>query len=1252
MTVPPFRVKAVYDYSSPHDDDLSFPNTQIITVTDEEDADWYYGEYSDSDGNKHQGLFPKNFVERYEPATPPRPSRPARPRKEAEPVATANDAIDQPSEKDDVANFEPVSSPRSTPVVESKDQSVSAYSKDPPVASQPAKPEGLSRSVSEKAAEKPVVSGVPKAAAPSIMDKPSGSSFRDRIAAFNKSAAPPVAPMKPGGLGQAAGASFVKKPYVAPPPSRNAYVPIPREMPPQKAYHREEDPEVAEQVHDESEATSTILSSPQITSTDDNGESQPKPTSLKERIALLQKQQLEQATRHAETPKKEKPKRPPKKRMESHQSLGLTGLNAESEDSERVHIEEATSSHPGEAGNEETRPRAQSITRHRSKSRGTTPLASPIREYQNDPNDADQSGAGETEDGGDVSTERDDSDEKPKTRRSMPPQPISQRPTFTESIPNQGFDRPHEDDEGEDEDEDEEEEEEEEIDPEVKRKMEIRERMAKMSGGMGMAGMFGPPGGMPMMGPKKQKTSDSSTRDRPSEQTHDSNDFTTARHQPVMALPGMQRVRSPDETEKRLEVSKEEESLVTSAAQGRAPEEVPDMEEVVQEFGHKPRQSEDRGVPPPVPQGRPVPAPPPLSRGLPPPLPNERAVPPRLPPSDSRPQLPPPSNVPMSTSIDSESDAELPSPADNLTLNTDLGGVTRPISQAIPQIPQGAPGLPMRPQGPRPPTSRRDDQDIDRSPNMVSPIIPNASSPNPNRSSRVPPIPGYSPAVASPPQTRAPPPPLPVQAPLIRRQTGENRAYLAAPTRQAQESEEEVTEYDGDYDTDMASSVPHKEALRSHVRNSSVDEPLTGDEAAYHHEGLPSLGPITGPSALSLGNAPRAMPPPPPNQPPKHSRQSSEMPRSAPPPPPPPKEQSYDDEDSDDDEYISSISKQNTTTTSGSIHQDPTGTRRADDHNDDLYNATPPQQYLNSPSIPAPTSFPASPAFSPPMPRKSLDILRSSSTRRSMDNTRPSMEQGFMADDVDLGRGSQWWLQRKMPPPIFQNRTDISFEIEESNATQQSGGQSTIKHVYVLFMDYSQTVITARYDAKDPSKVEFQQRHEPPPLGLRQDQLEGAHTKFGARIAETASTKLNHTVGDGSPYALVLELLSAFPAALPPVGTRAYGALVYTNLANASVSQHDEIRPGDIVSFRNARLQGHRGPMKQKYNVEVGKPDHVAFVVDWDGTKKKVRAWEQGRESKKVKIESFKLGDLRSGEVKVWRVMAREWVGWGGGGHS
>ncbi|MCJ1404148.1 hypothetical protein MMC11_007373 [Xylographa trunciseda] len=1248
MTAPPFRVKAIYDYSSPHDDDLSFPNNQIITVTDEEDADWYYGKYSDSDGNKHQGLFPKNFVERYEPATPPRPSRPARPRKEAEHAANENshDPTEQLPETYNVAGGASVSSPPPAPVVKDEDQPVPTYARDPTAAaSQPTKPEGSSSTTSGKSVEKPLVSGTSKAAPPPVTEKPSGNSFRDRIAAFNKSAAPPVAPMKPNTLGQAAGASFVKKPYVAPPPSRNAYVPIPREIPPQKVYHREEDPEVAEQVSNKTEVADTIQP-PAPTSVDENDEEQPKPTSLKERIALLQKQQLEQAARHAETPKKEKPKRPPKKRMDSHQSLGLVGNNPESEDSERVHTEEATSSHPGEVGSDETRPRAQSNTRHRSKSRGATPLASPTREYQNDPNDADQSGAGETEDGGEVSTERDDSDEKSKSRKSMPLQSISQRPTLTESVPNQGLDHEDEDDEGEEEDE------EEEIDPEVKRKMEIRERMAKMSGGMGMAGMFGPPSGMPMMGTKKQKTSGSGAREKPSEHSYDSNDQAAPRYQPIMALPGMQRVRSPEETEKRLEVSKEEQPPVTSIGQGRAAEEVPDVEEVAEEPVPKASLLEERGVRPPIPQGRPVPAPPPVSRGLPPPLPNERAVPPRPLPSDSRPVPPPTSNVPMVTSTDSESDDEMSPRPHDLTLNTDIDGIAPPISQAVPHSIQSGPSFPLRPQGPRPPASRNDDRDIDRSPNVGSPINPNGSSPNPNRSSRIPPIPGYTPAMVSSPQTRAPPPPPPAQAPLIRRQTGENKSHLAAPTIHAQQSEEEVTEYDGDYDTDLASSAPHKDALRSHARNANVEEPLTGDEASYHHEGLPSLGPIPSPPAVPIGNAPRAMPPPPPNQPPKHSRQSSEMPRSAPPPPPPPKEQSYGDEDSEDDGYSDNVSMQNTGTTFGSIHQVPAEISGVEEHNDDLYSATPLQQYQNSPSTPAPTSFPNSPAFAPPMPRKSLDVLRSSSTRRSMDNTRPSMEQGFIADDVDLGRSSQWWLQRKMPPPVFQNRTDISFELEESNATQQGGGQSTIKHVYVLFMDYSQTVITARYNIKDPSKVEFQQRHEPPPLGLRQDQLEGAHMKFGARIAEVANTKVNHTVGDGTPFTLVMELITALPAALPPVGTRAYGALVYTNLANASVSQHDEIRPGDIVSFRNARLQGHRGPVKQKYNVEVGKPDHVAIVVDWDGTKKKVRAWEQGRESKKVKIESFKLGDLRSGEVKVWRVMAREWVGWGGGGHS
>ena len=256
-----------------------------------------------------------------------------------------------------------------------------------------------------------------------------------------------------------------------------------------------------------------------------------------------------------------------------------------------------------------------------------------------------------------------------------------------------------------------------------------------------------------------------------------------------------------------------------------------------------------------------------------------------------------------------------------------------------------------------------------------------------------------------------------------------------------------------------------------------------------------------------------------------------------------------------------------------------------------------------------------------------------------------SMDSGFVANDVDLGPSSFWWTQPRGIPPVFQNRKDILLEFDDSSSKR---GSKTIvaKELSILFQDYSQTIVTAQFDAQNPSDIKLEQRHDPPPSRQRQDQLEQAHEQFGRRISEAVYSRKETVVGDGTPQGLIQELLKPLTNALLPVGTRAYGAVVYGNLANASTQQNDEIRPGDIITLRNTKFQGKHGPMHAKYSVEVGKPDHVGVVAEWDGTKKKVRAWEQGRESKKVKLESFKLDDLRSGEVKIWRVMPRSWVGW------
>lgn len=587
----PFRVKAVYDYASPHDDDLSFPNGQVITVTDEEDVDWYFGEYVGLDGSKHQGLFPRNFVERYEPETPPRPLRSTRSKKEPEHVPD----LQEPPEPDtsETAHEDAVKSSLQKSVVDEPPVAkVSNAPENQPDSQPPVRGSGAYNmsSNSNKHATKPSTSTFSKPKPPPVEDHAVVGSFRDRIAAFNKPAAPPVAPTKPTGLSQPGGLGFIKKPFVAPPPSKNAYVPPPREPPTQKIYRREEEMSL----QTSSNPVDTNLSNlPPLSAAaaDVDTEDQPKPTSLKERIALLQKQQMEQAARHVETAqKKEKPRRPPKKRTDSSQTGGTVESTADGQDLERLNEGDIGGDPPVQSGHE-LQSGARSSTRRR-RSKDAIPATSPIvpsREPFSDGNDADQSGAGDTEDGDDVSTGRDEIGEKPRTK--MPPLPQRGPNVLQEQHEATEKERDADEEEAE-----EDEEEEEDMDPEVKRRLEIRERMAKMSGGMGMAGMFGPSGGAPNLSSRRQKTSGSSAKESAPGENTTGHDSVTSRNPRMMALPGLQRVQSPEQESRPQEVSKEEVTTPTSIIQGRQPEEMSDIEDLKEEVIPVSQRSEEISV--------------------------------------------------------------------------------------------------------------------------------------------------------------------------------------------------------------------------------------------------------------------------------------------------------------------------------------------------------------------------------------------------------------------------------------------------------------------------------------------------------------------------------------------------------------------------------------------------------------------------------------------------------------------------------
>jgi myosin tail region-interacting protein MTI1 len=561
MSSHPFKVKAVFEYNSGIDEDLNFSEGQIITVTEDDEEDWYTGEYVDGTGVKREGLFPRNFVEKYEPTAPPRPTRAPRLKKDVEPSPVAvSEPISQPP-----AKREP---PREQQREEIRERSINATAPQPapPVletAPSAAAPPTQSLPVTSPPLPKPAPASKPSAPPP-VSEKPSGGSFRDRIAAFNKSAAPPPAPFKPGGLGSS-GSSFIKKPFVAPPPSKDAYIPPPREPAPQKIYRREEDPEIAAKEAENLGNAERAGLAP--TANEGDGDDQPKPTSLKERIALLQKQQMEQAARHADAAqKKEKSKRPPKKRTESH------NMDDEQEEGEEAPLERQDSygtvgKKSMESGHDE--PSVSRAVPTRKVSKGPSAIPAMPRESYGDGNDADMSGAGDETEEPEESTGRDDSDERPKARAT------AHKPDVHED----------EEDDADNKEEaaEEDEEEEEDVDPEVRRKEELRARMAKMSGGMGMMGMFG--GGMPMPGPAlptRKKPSGTTEKKQSNEYAREDITLASGHAPPVpsIPLPGLARMKNSEETNKQLEAEHEDEIQYGSITETRPAYEVPDVEDV------------------------------------------------------------------------------------------------------------------------------------------------------------------------------------------------------------------------------------------------------------------------------------------------------------------------------------------------------------------------------------------------------------------------------------------------------------------------------------------------------------------------------------------------------------------------------------------------------------------------------------------------------------------------------------------------
>ncbi|KAF3281679.1 hypothetical protein TWF970_002225 [Orbilia oligospora] len=1132
---PPYTVSALYDYNSPHEDDLNFTTGQKIKVTEEEGTDWLHGQYRDNQGTLHQGIFPKNYVERVEEPEPPKlPPVPVRPqhddsKKAAPPAAPADEPVKSGLKQTVTSAAFPV---EQNPHPKEQQQPTNRKSFIAPKAKSETPKQPLSPTPTEEE------------------DKPVGS-FRDRIAAFNRSTATPLAPTH----GQPRSSGFIKKPFVPPPPSKNAFIPpVQQHVEPRR----------------DTETRPPVPKEPLINRQDEPSQQEepPKVSSLKDRIAMLQSVQLNPAM--GVKPKKP-PKPPPKKKDESGPKSEIQEANQlpESTSEGDSSLPKASLEIPRKS-NEATRE-----VNHDTESGQESQSAS------NQEGSVKPEGAKPNEGAGDLRRVEGENDEDQNGEEEVG-------------------------EEGEEGEEGGEEEEEEDVDPEIARRLAIRERIMKMSMSGGMGGMGGMYGGIPMMGgpaayrptPKTPKMEPSVAEPEPPgpppEQFRMIPILPIGKN-PVPLFLAQTAVDSDADDNSIHSPRPKHESDTDSPVKDAPTEDESTVPEFLAKKASRPSlesEADDESTSPLKPTSR-----------------------------DSRPPPPPPPSAPPPAKI-STGGANVTEGSES---DDEMSGDDPKTSIASP-VPQEPPSVPRRPSmgvaPPPPPPQRPDTLDTNTAKRTSyvgsPPLLPDSPSTPLNikrasyisKGGQIPPIPLSVAPVPTPPTssaTRGPPPPPPV-GPPVRRSAEEPRQG-----RNDDDDDEEVTEYEGDIDTELDDSKKtFKDSLGARQNEEEAEQsdetPLpspqiqTAPPPPRQAPGLPPPPPPPPPSApispLVVDVLPSIPPPPlPPTSPPITRRELPERTRPisyirVPPTFP----------EAEEEEFGDASDNQGT-----SIRQEKSHARPSEDR-----------------------------------PRASL-----SSSRRSVDLSRSLHDNSFQARDEDLGTTTNWWTQEATPPPAFQNRgKDIYYEVEDATTSKRGGRAHITRDVYILFSDYSQTIITARFDRDTPANASLEQRHEPPPQPLRQDKLEEAWNSFGKAILEGAKSLENKVVGDGNPSALPGELIKEISGALAPIGNKAYGVTVYQNLGNATIQQLDEIRGGDIITFRNAKFQGHKGGLHQKYNLDLSKTDHVGVVYDWDGTKKKIRIFEQGRESKKVKIESFRIGDLRSGEVKIWRVVGRSWVNW------
>ncbi|KAH9824140.1 hypothetical protein DFH28DRAFT_944641 [Melampsora americana] len=255
------------------------------------------------------------------------------------------------------------------------------------------------------------------------------------------------------------------------------------------------------------------------------------------------------------------------------------------------------------------------------------------------------------------------------------------------------------------------------------------------------------------------------------------------------------------------------------------------------------------------------------------------------------------------------------------------------------------------------------------------------------------------------------------------------------------------------------------------------------------------------------------------------------------------------------------------------------------------------------------------------------------------------------ARDLDLA-SERWWRTKPVSVPTsVQTMKDVLVRLQGSSTLQK--GVSTYDYELIVIRDdYSKTVVRIHFeDGEDESATEMTQTHYPPPKSYPISTLQELNASIGPQLVARAKAREDEKgvkfVGaeeDGKTF--VGMIVKSVGAALEPVG-ETFGEVIYKceiqdfKAAHPEVDVKDDIKPGDIVASYGASFKG-KGIGHGSMNLGTVTNAHVAIVAEHDVKKNKFKAY--GVWHGKVELISYRIDELKSGSIKVFRVLDKKFL--------